>query len=80
MRMRAVINENQFSKLVRGDILVLELNTGDIVEFSMSDIGWDRMYYQIERAIRDHEHDQDSAAAAGNQQDGQQDKNESPAS
>ncbi len=46
--LRIILNEEDFAALVRGKSVVKR-------EFAivLSDIGWDRMYFQLERARRD---------------------------
>lgn len=51
---RIVIDEIQFAQLVRGKPIELRAWGGNaIAEVALADIGWDRMYFQIERAMRD---------------------------
>lgn len=45
---RIVLDENDFAELVRGRAV----SKRDVV-IVLADIGWDRMYFQIERAMRD---------------------------
>ncbi len=45
---RILLGEEDFKELVRGQ----PIRIGD-VEIALADIGWDRMYFQIERAMRD---------------------------
>ena len=50
MTIRIVIDEKDFENLVRGKVIVKENGECAIV---LSDIGWDRMFFHIERAMRD---------------------------
>ena len=45
---RRMMTEDDFARLVRGGIVDLRG-----VQVALKDIGWDRMYFQLERAMRD---------------------------
>ena len=45
---RVVLNEKDFETLVRGKAVAKEG-----VAIILSDIGWDRMFFHVERAMRD---------------------------
>jgi hypothetical protein len=52
---RIGLEENEFSHLVRGDLLVIPPGHGlpFQLEIKLSEVSWERMYFQIERAMRD---------------------------
>jgi hypothetical protein len=45
---RVSLSEADFAVLVRGGVV-----DRDGVQVALQDIGWERMYFQIERALRD---------------------------
>jgi hypothetical protein len=47
---RVMLSELDFANLVRGKIVKKE---GSPISIALEHIGWDRMYFQIERAMRD---------------------------
>lgn len=51
--MRARLEEENFAQLVRGKVVTLVTAGGNKIEVCLADIGWDRMYFQLERAMRD---------------------------
>jgi hypothetical protein len=55
--MRACLEEEHFAKLVRGKTVALITAGGNKIEICLADIGWDRMYYQIEGAMREQGHE-----------------------
>lgn len=51
---RIKLEEQDFADLIRGKTVQLKAHTGNIIaEVALSDIGWERMYFQLERATRD---------------------------
>lgn len=52
---RIVIDESQFAQLVRGKPIELMAygEARPIAEVALADIGWDRMYFHIESALRE---------------------------
>ncbi len=47
---KIMLSEEDFAALVRGKVVQ---KPGSLITIALSDIGWDRMYFQIERAMRD---------------------------
>ncbi len=54
---RFTLEERDFACLVRGGVVNLFLAGGTKIEVKLADIGWDRMYFQIELAIREAQED-----------------------
>lgn len=52
MPIKVRLEEKDFAQLVRGKVVILNGPAGT-VELILADIGWDRMYFHIERAMRD---------------------------
>jgi hypothetical protein len=53
---RVRLEEKDFAELVQGKTIQLKAHTGNVVaEVALADIGFDRMYFHIELAMRDSE-------------------------
>ncbi len=47
---KILLDEQDFAQLVRGGVVQ---KPGSLITIALTDIGWERMYFQIERAMRD---------------------------
>lgn len=47
---RILLDEKDFAKLVRGEVVQ---KPGSLITIALADIGFDRMYFQIELALRE---------------------------
>lgn len=53
---RFSLGEKEFADLVAGRVVTFHPSEGGkTIEVALSDIGWDRMFYSIERAVREKE-------------------------
>ncbi len=50
---RLTLDEKAFTDLVRGKPVVLYLGSENEIHIRLAKIGWDRMFFHIERAMRD---------------------------